>query len=79
MCALTKFYPGWFFNFLGIILTIWVNFPRIGEFLATALPSSAADEVSGAADDEQYTQKVKKSPGVKFCQSAHEHSLCREI
>ena len=30
-----------------------VNFSRIGGFLATALPSSAADEVSGAADDEQ--------------------------
>ena len=37
----------------GIHSTIWVNFSRIGEFLATTLPSSAADEVSGAADDEQ--------------------------
>ena len=39
-----------FFKFLGNILTIRVNFPRISEFLATTLPSSAADEVSGAAD-----------------------------
>ena len=37
---------------MGNIITIWVNFSRIGEFLATTLPSSAADEVSGAADDE---------------------------
>ena len=37
----------------GIHSTIRVNFSRIGEFLATTLPSSAADEVSGAADDEQ--------------------------
>ena len=37
----------------GIHSTIRVNFPRISEFLATALPLSAADEVSGAADDEQ--------------------------
>ena len=47
MCTLTKFYSGWFFNFLGNILTIRVNFSRIGEFLATALPSSAADLRSG--------------------------------
>ena len=39
MCTLTKFYPGWFFKCLG-------NISRIGEFLATALPSSAADEVT---------------------------------
>ena len=37
----------------GIHSTIRGNFSRIGEFLATTLPSSAADEVSGAADDEQ--------------------------
>jgi len=38
----------------GIHSTIRVNFSLIGEFLATTLPSSAADEVSGAADDEQW-------------------------
>ena len=48
----------------GIHSTIRVNFPRIGEFLATTLPSSAADEVSGAANDEQFSTDSSRCPAA---------------